>query len=58
MVAHGGQPAAPTRGRRRLYGAWRYDRNAALRHQLAMKDFETRKLVEVDHVKARFLPHS
>lgn len=38
-----------------LYGFWRYDRKrVALRHQLAMKDFETRKLVEVDQVKTRF----
>ena len=38
-----------------LYAFWRYDRKrVALRHQLAMKDFETRKLVEVDQVKTRF----
>lgn len=38
-----------------LYGFWRYDRKrVALRHQLAMKDFETQKLVEVDQVKTRF----
>ncbi len=38
-----------------LYGFWRYDRKrVGLRHQLAMKDFETRKLVEVDQVKTRF----
>jgi signal transduction histidine kinase/DNA-binding response OmpR family regulator len=38
-----------------LYGAWRYDRRRVqLRHQLEMKGFEARKLLEVDQLKTRF----
>jgi signal transduction histidine kinase/DNA-binding response OmpR family regulator/ligand-binding sensor domain-containing protein len=38
-----------------LYGAWRYDRKRVqLRHRLDMKDFETRKLFEVDQMKTSF----
>ena len=38
-----------------LYGTWRYDRKRVqLRHRLEMKDFETRQLLEVDHLKTEF----
>ncbi len=38
-----------------LYAAWQYDRRRVrLRHELEMKDFETRKLLEVDQLKTRF----
>lgn len=38
-----------------LYGTWRYDRRRVqLRHQLEMKGFEARKLLEVDQLKAQF----
>jgi signal transduction histidine kinase len=38
-----------------LVAAWRYDRRRVrLRHLLEMKDFEARKLLEVDQLKTRF----
>ena len=38
-----------------LYGSWQYDRRRVqLRHQLEMKGFEARKLLEVDQLKTRF----
>ncbi len=38
-----------------LYAAWQYDRRRVrLRHELEMKDFQTRKLLEVDQLKTRF----
>jgi len=38
-----------------LYGARRFEMNRLkMRHQLKMKDFETQKLQEVDHLKSRF----
>lgn len=38
-----------------LYGVWTYDRRRVrLRHELEMKDFETKKLLEVDQLKTRF----
>jgi signal transduction histidine kinase/DNA-binding response OmpR family regulator/ligand-binding sensor domain-containing protein len=38
-----------------LFGVWQYDRRRVrLRHELEMKGFEARKLLEVDQLKTRF----
>jgi signal transduction histidine kinase/DNA-binding response OmpR family regulator/streptogramin lyase len=38
-----------------LFGAWHYDRRRVrMRHELEMKGFEARKLLEVDQLKTRF----
>ena len=38
-----------------LFVAWRFDRRrTALKHQMEMRDFETRKILEMDQVKSRF----